>query len=189
MLTRLTAAQLAAKLRSKEISPLEVAEAYLKRIGDLDPQLGCFLTVDPEITIESARTATEKIEAGEIGALTGVPVAIKDNLSTRGLRTTCASKILGDYIPPFDASVVLKLKAEGCIILGKTNLDEFAMGTSTENSAFQLTRNPWDPLNVAGRQFRWFGGRRGGRTCTFGTRFRYGRVDPPARVALRRGRL
>src|SRR5256885_14399123 len=144
MLTRLTASELAAKVRSKEVSTLQVAEEYLARIEKLDPSLGCFLTVDPEVTMEWARAAEDKVNAGELGALTGVPIAVKDNMSTRGVKTTCGSKILSDYIPPYDATVVLKLKAEGCILLGKTNLDEFAMGTSTEFSAYQLTRNPWD---------------------------------------------
>jgi aspartyl-tRNA(Asn)/glutamyl-tRNA(Gln) amidotransferase subunit A len=144
VLTRLTAAELAAKLRSKQVSTLEVAEAYLQRIADIDGEYGCFLTVDPEATIASARAAEEKIMSGEGGPLAGVPVAFKDNMSTLGMRTTCASKILVDYVPPFDATVVQKLKASGCVTLGKTNMDEFAMGTSTEFSAFQLTRNPWD---------------------------------------------
>src|SRR2546423_2151757 len=144
MLTRLTASELAAKVRSKEVSTLQVAEEYLARVEKLDPALGCFLTVDPEVTMEWARAAEDKVNAGELGALTGVPIAVKDNMSTRGVKTTCGSKILSDYIPPYDATVVLKLKAEGCILLGKTNLDEFAMGTSTEFSAYQLTRNPWD---------------------------------------------
>src|SRR5437016_1208961 len=113
MLTRLTASELAAKVRSKEVSTLQVAEEYLARVEKLDPALGCFLTVDPEVTMEWARAAEDKVNAGELGALTGVPIAVK-------------------------------LKAEGCMLLGKTNLDEFAMGTSTEFSAYQLTRNPWD---------------------------------------------
>ena len=144
MLTRLTASALAAKVRSKEVSTLQVAEEYLARIEKLDPKLGCFLTVDPEVTMEWARAAEDKVNLGELGPLTGVPIAVKDNMSTRGVKTTCGSKILSDYIPPYDATVVLKLKAEGCILLGKTNLDEFAMGTSTEFSAYQVTRNPWD---------------------------------------------
>lgn len=144
MLTRLTASELAAKVRSKEVSTLDVAQAFLKRIEELDPKLGCFLTVDPEMTLEWARAAEDKVNSGQLGPLTGVPVALKDNMSTRGMKTTCGSKILSDYIPPYDATVVAKLKAEGCILLGKTNLDEFAMGTSTEFSAYQLTRNPWD---------------------------------------------
>ncbi len=144
MLTRLSAAGLAVSLHEKKVSPVEVAEAYLRRIEELDPTYGCYLTVDPDATLVSARAAEHKIAKGEMGPLTGVPVAVKDNMSTKGIRTTCGSKILSDYVPPFDATVVQRLKAEGCVILGKTNLDEFAMGTSTEFSAYQITHNPWD---------------------------------------------
>lgn len=150
MITRLSASQLAAKVREKEISTLEVAEAYLERIAQLDPSLGCFLKVDPEITLEWARAAEDKVNAGELGPLTGVPVAVKDNICTKEMRTTCASKMLADFVPPYDASVVLRLRAAGCVLLGKTNLDEFAMGTSTEYSAFQLTKNPWDSARSPG---------------------------------------
>ena len=94
MLTRLTASELAAKVRSKEVSTLQVAEEYLARVEKLDPALGCFLTVDPEVTMEWARAAEAKVNAGALGALTGVPIAVKDNMSTRGVKTTCGSKIL-----------------------------------------------------------------------------------------------
>lgn len=145
MPTQLSAAEIARKLAARELSAVEVAEAHLQRIEQLDEKLGCFLHVDREGALRSAKEAQEKIDRGEAGPLTGVPIALKDNLSTTGLPTTCASKILEGYVPPFDATVVSKLKQVGATILGKTNLDEFAMGTSTENSAFQLTRNPWDP--------------------------------------------
>jgi aspartyl-tRNA(Asn)/glutamyl-tRNA(Gln) amidotransferase subunit A len=102
------------------------------------------LTVSEEEAMRSASAAQELLDKGMGGPLTGVPVAVKDNISTAGVRTTCASRILEDYVPPFDATVVAKLRAEGLVVLGKTNLDEFAMGTSTENSAFQVTRNPWN---------------------------------------------
>ncbi len=144
MLTELTAADLARRIASKELGCVEVAEAFLNRIEKLDPQLGCFLTVDRDMALEQAASAQAMIDRGDGGPLTGVPIALKDNLSTSGLETTCASRILKGYLPPYDATVVAKLKQGGLTILGKTNLDEFAMGTSTENSAFQVTRNPWD---------------------------------------------
>jgi len=144
LITGLTAAELAKKLTSKEISATEVARAHLDEIASRDKTYGCFLKTDPEWTLAQAAKAQEFLDRGEGGPLTGVPIAVKDNISTEGVETTCASKILKGYVPPFDASVVGALKAAGMPILGKTNLDEFAMGTSTETSAYQLTHNPWD---------------------------------------------
>ena len=144
MLTQLSAAELNRKLASREVSAVEVAEAHLRRIEAHDDKLGCFLHLDKEGAMASARDAQKRLDAGGAAPLTGVPVVLKDNMSTAGVPTTCASKILEGYVPPFDATVVAKLKSAGATILGKTNLDEFAMGTSTENSAYQLTRNPWD---------------------------------------------
>jgi aspartyl-tRNA(Asn)/glutamyl-tRNA(Gln) amidotransferase subunit A len=144
LITQLTAAELARKLASKEVSAPEVTQAFLDRIDAIDERYGAFLLTDRDGAMEQAQRAQTLIDRGEAGPLTGVPVAIKDNMSTAGVETTCASKILKGYIPPFDATVVAKLKEAGATLLGKTNLDEFAMGTSTENSAFQLTRNPWD---------------------------------------------
>jgi aspartyl-tRNA(Asn)/glutamyl-tRNA(Gln) amidotransferase subunit A len=144
LLTSLTAAELANKLRVREISAREVAEAHLARIEATDPVVGAYLTVDPETTLKQADDAQKLLDAGNAAPLTGVPVAVKDNISTTGIETTCASKILKGYIPPYDATVIERMKREGLVLLGKTNLDEFAMGTSCENSAFQLTHNPWD---------------------------------------------
>lgn len=150
MLTQLSAVALAAKLRAREVSAVEVAQAHLDTIARRDAELGCFLTVDPETTLAQARAAQALIDSGEAPALAGVPIAIKDNISTNGMRTTCASRILENYVPPYDATVVRRLGAGGMVSLGKTNLDEFAMGTSTENSAFQLTKNPWDTSRSPG---------------------------------------
>jgi aspartyl-tRNA(Asn)/glutamyl-tRNA(Gln) amidotransferase subunit A len=144
MLTRLTAAELREKLDAREISARDVAQSYLDRIADVDGQVGAFLTVSEERLFEQADRAQTKLDEGKGGPTTGIPYACKDNISTQGVRTTCASKILGDYEPPYSATVVDRLEEAGALMLGKTNLDEFAMGTSTEFSAFQVTRNPWD---------------------------------------------
>jgi aspartyl-tRNA(Asn)/glutamyl-tRNA(Gln) amidotransferase subunit A len=125
-------------------SAVEIARAYLARAEELNPKLSCFLTIDHEGALAAASQVDRARNAGEpLGPLAGVPIALKDNLCTRGTRTTCASKILGDYIPPYDAHVVEALRASGAVILGKTNLDEFAMGSSNENSAFANVHNPW----------------------------------------------
>jgi aspartyl-tRNA(Asn)/glutamyl-tRNA(Gln) amidotransferase subunit A len=139
-----TAAELGRQIAGKQISCVEVAQRYLDAIADRDADLGCFLKVDPETTLQQAHAAQSIVDQGEGSPLTGVPIALKDNLSTEGMETTCASKILQGYVPPFDASVVARLRSAGMPVLGKTNMDEFAMGTSTETSAFGVTRNPWD---------------------------------------------
>lgn len=142
--TRLSAGEIALQLRERKLSVSEIADAFLNRIEKHDSDYGCFLTVDREITNQWVDHAQKLIDSGNAGPLTGVPFALKDNMSTKGMRTTCASRILDNYVPPYDAHVVEKMRGAGMVLLGKTNLDEFAMGTSTENSAFQLSRNPWD---------------------------------------------
>jgi aspartyl-tRNA(Asn)/glutamyl-tRNA(Gln) amidotransferase subunit A len=144
VITTLTAAELARQIAARTISCREVAEAFLDRIDSHDHRFGCFLARDRERTLAEAEAAQKLVDSGAASPLTGVPVAVKDNMSTDGIETTCASKILKGYVPMFDATAIAKLKAIGMPVLGKTNLDEFAMGTSTENSAFQITRNPWD---------------------------------------------
>jgi aspartyl-tRNA(Asn)/glutamyl-tRNA(Gln) amidotransferase subunit A len=134
-----------------EITAIEVVESALARIAAIDGELGAFLEVDGA----GARAAAENIDrqraaSAPLGPLAGVPIALKDVLVTRGLATTAASKILRGWIPPYDAHVVEKLRAAGAIVIGKLNCDEFAMGSSTENSAYKLTRNPWDPSRVPG---------------------------------------
>jgi aspartyl-tRNA(Asn)/glutamyl-tRNA(Gln) amidotransferase subunit A len=150
VITQLSASDLAARLASRELSAVEVAQAFMDRVNEHDHAYGAFLARDSEITLQHAREAQETIDRGEAGPLTGVPVAVKDNFSTDGIETTCASKILKGYIPPYDATVVESLRRAGCPLLGKTNLDEFAMGSSTETSAYQLSRNPWDTTRTPG---------------------------------------
>ncbi|MES2201741.1 MAG: Asp-tRNA(Asn)/Glu-tRNA(Gln) amidotransferase subunit GatA [candidate division FCPU426 bacterium] len=137
-------------LREKKFSAVELCRALLERIEAVEPRVHAYMTVDREGALVAAAAADKAYAEGSAGRLCGVPLAIKDNLSTKGLRTTCSSKMLEDYVPPFDATVVARLKAEGSVLLGKTNLDEFAMGSSTENSAFGPTKNPWDLGTVPG---------------------------------------
>jgi aspartyl-tRNA(Asn)/glutamyl-tRNA(Gln) amidotransferase subunit A len=144
VITNLSAADLASKLADRSLSAVEVSQAFLDRIEVADKSLGAFLLVDRDGAMKAAVEAQKLLDSGDASPLTGVPIALKDNLSTEGVETTCASKILKGYVPPFDATVVERCKRAGMVVLGKTNLDEFAMGTSTETSAYQLTRNPWD---------------------------------------------
>ena len=151
MLTEKTIHELAAAYRSGETTPTAVAEAYLARITKVDREMGAYLTVTREQALEAAAAADARYRAGTPrSALDGVPVALKDVLCTRGVPTTCGSKILETFVPPYDATVVERLRAAGAVLLGKTNMDEFAMGSSTEHSAFKPTRNPWDPTRVPG---------------------------------------
>lgn len=137
-------------LNNREISSVDLASSLIERIQRLDASLGAFLTVDTEGALKAAADADKRIAGGDATPLLGVPVALKDLLCTKGLKTTCASKILQNFVPVYDAFVVEKLKQAGAVILGKTNMDEFAMGSSTENSGFQITRNPWNPEHVPG---------------------------------------
>ncbi len=139
------------QLISKERSAVEITQEALERINQLEPKLKSFICVTAEKAIEQARQVDAKIAAGEeIGQLAGIPIAVKDNMCTQGIPTTCGSKILENFIPPYESTVTQKLVDAGAVILGKTNLDEFAMGSSTENSAYQVTANPWDVERVPG---------------------------------------
>lgn len=138
------------RLRRREVSAVELTQAFLERIHALDPRLNAYLTVADEMALAMAREADARMARGEDTPLLGVPIAIKDVLSTRDMRTTAGSKILADYTPSWDATVVARLRALGAVFLGKLNCDEFAMGSSTENSAFGPTRNPWDTTRVPG---------------------------------------
>ena len=149
-LCSLSLADARAGLAAGDFSSLELTRAYLERIEALNPDLGAYLLVTDELALAQARSADERIAAGTAGPLTGIPIALKDVLATRGIRTTCASRILSDFIPPYDAYVVQRLREAGAVFLGKANMDEFAMGSSNENSAFYPVRNPWDLDRVPG---------------------------------------
>lgn len=147
----LSARELAAGIRAQRYTAVDVAKAALTRAKALDAQLKAFVSLQEELPLKQAQEVDEALAAGrDPGPLAGVPVAVKDNLCQRGTRTTCSSEILRDYQPPYDAMVVEKIRAAGAVTIGKTNLDEFAMGSSTENSAFDVTRNPWDVERVPG---------------------------------------
>jgi len=138
-------------LQSKKMSAVELTQGYLARIAEIDSDIKAFITVTEEEALAQAKAVDEKIARGDIlGPLEGIPMALKDNMCTDGIRTTCASKILANFIPPYNATVVEKLKDSGAVLLGKLNMDEFAMGSSTENSGFFPTRNPWDLERVPG---------------------------------------
>ncbi len=145
-----TIAELAAGLRAGEYTSEELTRAFLERIKAHDVQLNSYITVTEEQALEQAREADKRIAAGEAGPLTGVPIAHKDIFCTDGVRTSCASKMLDPFIAPYDATVVRRFKAAGVVMLGKTNMDEFAMGSSNETSFYGPVKNPWDTTAVPG---------------------------------------
>ena len=146
----LTIHEASSLLRKREISSVELTKTYLQRIEELEPKLKAFTTVTAEASLQQAAEADQKLKCGEGTQLTGVPAAIKDVLCTADVRTTCSSRMLENFVPPYNATVIKKLKDAGMVMLGKTNMDEFAMGSSTENSAFFTTHNPWNEAYVPG---------------------------------------
>src|SRR5690348_14452262 len=149
--TRMTAAELSRALGAKEVSAVEVVTAHLDRIAAVEPRVHAFLHVDRDGALEAARRVdAARAQGDELGPLAGVPIAVKDVMATRGLPTTAGSKILENWIPPYDATIVTRLRDAGLVMLGKTNMDEFAMGSSTEYSAYGPTYNPWDLSRIPG---------------------------------------
>lgn len=139
------------ELITKARSAKEITEAALETIHQLEPKLHSFLAITADQALAQAKQVDARLAAGEeIGLLAGIPIGIKDNMCTKGITTTCGSKILKNFIPPYESTVTQKLAAAGAVMMGKTNLDEFAMGSSTENSAYQVTSNPWDVTRVPG---------------------------------------
>ena len=146
-----TAVQLAEKIKHREISVTEGVQASLEQIRDAEPEIHSYVTVEEEGALQQAAEIQKKLDRGELDSiLAGVPMAVKDNLCTEGLRTTCSSRILENFVPTYTAEAVLNLQKAGAVILGKTNMDEFAMGSTTETSAFGITRNPWNRDHVPG---------------------------------------
>ena len=147
----LTAVELGKKIKAKEITVVDAVKASLEQIKKLEPVVHAYVTVDEEGALKKAEEVQKLIDDGTLtGPLAGVPVAIKDNMCTKDLLTTCSSKILYNFVPTFSAEDVINLEKAGAVILGKTNMDEFAMGSTTETSAYGVTRNPWDPEHVPG---------------------------------------
>jgi len=137
-------------LAERQVSSVELTRQYIERLHRLEPQLHAVVTITEEAALKQAEEADRRLELNKAGPLTGIPMLLKDNMATAGVATTCSSKMLENFIPPYDATIVTKLKHAGAVIIGKANMDEFAMGSSTENSAFFTTSNPWDLTRVPG---------------------------------------
>ena len=149
-LYQLTIHELQEKIRQGEVTSTAIVNSVFDRIDAVEERVHAYITLMRESALEEARKADEQIRAGEVKALTGIPVALKDIYCTRGVRTTCGSRILDNFIPPYDATVIVRLREAGAVFTGKTNMDEFAMGSSTENSYYGATRNPWDLERIPG---------------------------------------
>jgi aspartyl-tRNA(Asn)/glutamyl-tRNA(Gln) amidotransferase subunit A len=149
-LYELTIAEARAKLAAREISSVELTRAVLERIEAVEPKVDAYITVTAEVALEMAAAADARLAKGEGAPLTGIPLGLKDLICTAGIPTTCASRILEKFVPPYDATVVKRLKAQDPVFMGKLNMDEFAMGSTNEHSAFKVTRNPWDTDRIPG---------------------------------------
>ena len=146
----LTISQALKRMEQGELSAVELTKSCLDRIATIDNDVSAFVTIDKDGALAQAEHADKKRKAGDEGKLCGIPLSVKDLLCTKGVRTTCGSKMLANYVPPYDATVVEKIKSAGAVILGKTTMDEFAMGSTSENCAFGVPQNPWKKGYVAG---------------------------------------
>jgi len=150
-ITELTVHELQEKLKNNELTITEINKAYIDRINEKEKDVQAFITLTTDEALEKSKNIEEKINKGEIkGELAGIPIGIKDNMCINGVKTTCASKMLENFIAPYNATAIEKINDENMISLGKTNMDEFAMGSSTETSYFKKTKNPWDLSRVPG---------------------------------------
>lgn len=150
-LTDMTAVELSAAIKEKKTTVMEAVEAVFAVIAEKEENLNCYVTLDKEGALRRAQEIQRRIDAGELtGPLAGVPVAVKDNMCTKGMLTTCSSRILGNFVPTYTAEAVVKLEEAGAVVIGKTNMDEFAMGSTTETSAYGVTKNPWNEAHVPG---------------------------------------
>ena len=184
----LSALELSTAIKKGEAGVEEAVKVSLEQIKKSEDTVHAFLETDEEKVYQRVKEVEAGIASGKYsGPLAGVPIAVKDNICTKGRKTTCASKILGNFVPPYDAEAVKKLEEAGMIILGKTNMDEFAMGSTSETSAFGITTNPWDQTKVPWI-FRWFMCRSGRRRGFPGTWFGYRWFDSSAIFLLWRGR-
>ena len=175
-----TMAELSNELANKKISSVELTQYFLDRIKKHDKQLNSFITVTEDFALKAAKAADEQRAKGHAGPLTGIPIAQKDIFCTQGIKTSCGSKMLDKFISPYDATVVKKLYEAGTVLLGKTNMDEFAMGSSNENSYYGPVKNPWDLERVPGGSS---GGSAAAVAALFDTcsnRYRYGRLHTSA---------
>ena len=178
-ITDYTALELGKKIKSGDITVVEATRAFLDEIKAKDGVVNAYITVTEQEALERAEEVQKMIDSGELSdsPLAGVPVGIKDNISTKGIKTSCASKILGDFKPPYNAAVIDKLNKAGAVIIGKLNMDEFAMGSTSETSFYGPTKNPWDTEKVPG-----------GSSGSIRIGLRYGRKYQTAGVILRRYR-
>lgn len=183
--TDLTASSLSQHVRQKDLSATEVVHTFLNNIREKEPEISAFLSVLEESALAQAQAIDKKKKKG---LLAGVPLAIKDNILVKGTQTTCASKILEGFVAPYTATAVSRLEEEDAILIGKANLDEFAMGSSTENSAFALTKNPWDTQRVPGGVQWRFGSGSSGRRGSCSPGIGHGGIRPSAGILLRLSR-